>query len=194
MEFVLISLVSFVMYPSINKYIYSKLNDKNDIEKITEEGLYHVTSEEAVKSIIDSGFFKPSNIITSYGNRKVFFFAGIPKFKEAMLNGIKDIEEQKLIAVKIKPTKEQLQGFKVRKYDDGAIAHIGKLYIEQIDTSIAYLILDINEKGELYFKETTKEEYYNHKPSKIVEQEINIKNFISAYKYQYKLSLYGSIN
>lgn len=194
LEIIVISLVSLLNWPLLNKYIYSKLNSSDDIKKITSEGLYHITSESAVNAIIETGYFKPSNFIASYGKRKVFFFAGIPSYNEVILNGIKDVDKQKLIAIKIKLTEEQIKNFKIRKYDDGVITYNGKLYIEQLDTAIAYLILDVNEYGQLYFKEVSKEEYYSHRPSKIVDKYINIRNFIKAYGYQYRITTYGTIN
>ena len=63
------------------KAIYTKLDKSKEIhEEALNQGLYHITSEENCDKILKSGHIKPSNIISSLGRRKTFFFCRNTEF------------------------------------------------------------------------------------------------------------------
>ena len=136
------------------------------IERTMNEGLIHITTEDAASKIIESGYVKASgNALTSYGTPKAFFFSGIPNLGEVCLN--LSTFQEKAVAVRIKPSIETLNDgtFSYRAHDDFAITHKGNFVFEDGSAEIIYLGLDVNEKGELYYKEISQEEYTNYTPN-----------------------------
>ena len=134
--------------------------------KISNEGLLHLTTEEAAKKIVESGYVKASkDPIVSYGKPKSFFFAGIPSFGNVCLN--LNTFREKAVAVRIKPSTEILNNkkFNYRAYDDFAIMHSGNFNFEQGTADIVYLGLIVNDVGEFEYKEITKDEYDNYTPN-----------------------------
>lgn len=147
---------------SILKSSHSPLINKRDLLlKCYNEGLYHITTEENLLKILESGYIKSSNLFNSYGEKKVFMFAGIPSFEEVCSNiGGKS----KLIAIKINPSYEQLSDFLYRDKNDSAITYSGNLEINDKQIEIAYLGLNKNDE-KLEYKKINKEEYDNYKPN-----------------------------
>lgn len=146
---------------SLKRY-YSPVLEKNDLLlKCYNEGLYHITKEENIIDILESGYLKASNRYQSYGDRKVFLFAGIPTVADICINGS---FKEKLVAIKINPTYEQLASFIYRSKDDESIAYLGNLSLADKQIEIVYLGLS-KEKDNFIYKTISKEEYDNYKPN-----------------------------
>ena len=79
----------------ISKGFDSRIIDKNaTFMKIVNEGLYHFTSLENAKKILDSGYIKPSSPFVSYGTKeKCYFFAGMPDYETYAQNVNKNISD-----------------------------------------------------------------------------------------------------
>lgn len=147
---------------SILKSKTSSLLEKRDLMlKCYNEGLYHITSEENAKKILESGYLKASSNFSSYGSKKVFMFAGIPSFEEACSN----VEgKSKMVAIKIKPTYEQLTEFLYRSRNDNAIAYKGDLKLT--DKQIEVVYLGLYEENETFkYKEINKDQYDTYLPN-----------------------------
>lgn len=147
---------------SILKKFHSPLLEKRELVlKCYNEGLYHITKEENLINILDYGYLKASNRFQSYGNKKVFLFAGIPSFEDVCMNVS---FKEKLVAVKINPTYEELTEFIYRSKNDDAIAYEGNLNLTDKLIEIAYLGL-YKEKDSFIYKTISKKEYDNYKPN-----------------------------
>lgn len=155
------------------RFVYNKIIDddtidnKNasNIDTIAQEGLYHFTSLESAKKILESNKILPSNYINSYGNKKCFFFSGKPTIWNILINlsGTKKADFYKKTAIRIRPNYEQLKEFKIRPVDN-AVTKSGVLDLSNMNTELVYMILD-DSKGELDYKEVTYDEYLNYVPS-----------------------------
>lgn len=148
------------------KGVYRKIDNHATFTKILNEGLYHFTSEENCKKIIESGYVKAVDRRTSYSIvKKSFFFAGIPSFENLEINtGLGN--NAKLTAIKIKPTFEQLASFKCRNLNDDSIVYDGNCNVDDKNVSIAYLISELDKNGHIQYKEVKKEIYDSYVPSK----------------------------
>lgn len=147
------------------------LEDRDIIIKAYKEGLYHITLEENVDSIIESKLMKASNAFTSYGNKKCFFFAGIPSYETAAMNIDPDI---KLTALKLNLTYEQLTHFKYRSANDKSIVYDGNLDLN--DVNVEKIRLGLTTKnGDFAYKIITDEEYQSYKPN-ITQEQLNLVN------------------
>lgn len=144
------------------KYFHAPISEKEELLiKCYKEGLYHITKEEYLIKILESGYLKASNEETSYGNRKVFLFAGIPSFEDICFNiSLKD----KLVAIKINPTYEDLSSFIYRNKNDDAIAYVGNLNLTDKLIEIVYLGL-YKEDNKFIYKPISKKEYDNYIPN-----------------------------
>lgn len=153
------------------KAIYTKLDKSKEIhEEALNQGLYHITSDENCDKILKSGHIKPSNIISSLGRRKTFFFAGTPNFD--VLSQNVDINQYEFSAIKIKPTEEQLEQYKVRKYRDNAVIYRGQCNLDDKQVEKVNLVLDIDKNGRVFSREKGKDEDYH--PSKELLEKINL--------------------
>ena len=132
--------------------------------------MYHITSEENCDKILKSGHIRPSNIISSLGRRKTFFFAGTPNFD--VLSQNVDINQYEFSAIKIKPTEEQLEQYKVRKYRDNAVIYKGQCNLDDKQVEKVNLVLDIDKNGKVFSREKGKDEDYH--PSKELLEKINL--------------------
>lgn len=128
--------------------------------KIVNEGIYHFTSEQTAHKILESGYVKESNPMISYGNKKSFFFAGIPEFQDLALNLNK--LETKRVAVKIKVDENGLSDFNYRSMTDNALSHNGNYNFDSSKAEIVYLGL-FEENGKLVYKEMPKTSWDSYK-------------------------------
>lgn len=161
-----IGVVTFASYVA-TKGVYRRIDNHATFNKILNEGLYHFTSEENCKKIIESGFVKSSSKSSSYSTvAKSFFFAGVPSFEDMIMNYEFGSISSKLTAVKIKPTFEQLASFKTRNLNDNAIVYDGNCKIDDKNVSISYFVTDLDKNGKIHYTEVDKNIYDNYIPSK----------------------------
>ena len=138
----------------------SVLTNPDICNKIVNEGIYHFTSEQTAHKILESGYVKESNPMISYGNKKSFFFAGIPEFQDLALNLNK--LETKRVAVKIKIDENGLSDFNYRSMTDNALSHNGNYNFDSSKAEIVYLGL-FEENGKLVYKEMPKTNWDSYK-------------------------------
>lgn len=141
---------------AINTKIEQKMR-----EKILTEGLYHVTTEESAEKIMESGHIRPSNNLLSLGRKKCFFFAGTPSYKDLASNCASEAKKYEFKAVKLNPNEEELSKFRQRTFNDDSITFAGKCYLPEERTEVVDLVLDIDEKGNIFTREKTEEELQN---------------------------------
>ena len=187
--------VPFSVVSQFSRFGTSKL-DKPMIEKISKEGLYHITTAENVNKIFDSNTIKKSKgFIKNYGFKgKTFFFGGTPTFESGFMNLSK--VSPKFTAIKIVPNADELssKNFRYRKYNDKAVTFAGNYDLTDTNAKQAYLVLE-EEGNKLKYKEVSKMEYDNYKPN--FKNEYN-KKLISkpwiacANLFQYHLDFFES--
>lgn len=146
---------------SLKRYYLPIFRKSELFFKCYNEGLYHMTKEENIINILESGYLKASSKYQSYGDKKVFLFAGIPTVEDICINAS---FKEKLVAIKINPTNEELSAFIYRSKDDEAIAYQGNLTLTDKQIEIVYLGL-YKEKDNFLYKTISKEEYDNYKPN-----------------------------
>ena len=174
------ALASFVT--SFTRMKTSKITENSEIyNKIKENGLYHVTSENAADQILESGYIKASGKLHSYGKNKSYFFPGLPAAQDVMvnLNGI----APKLVAVKFNASNDNITDFRYRAITDQAVSYEGNYQFNKNIAEKVYLGLT-EENGKLTYKEISKEQYDSYTPntssSKLTEFKINMKNTMNA--------------
>lgn len=187
--------VPFSVVSQFSRFGTSKL-DKPMIEKISKEGLYHITTAENVNKIFDSNTIKKSKgFLKNYGFKgKTFFFGGTPTFEGGFMNLSK--VSPKFTAIKIVPNADELssKNFRYRKYNDKAVTFAGNYDLTDTNAKQAYLVLE-EEGNKLKYKEVSKMEYDNYKPN--FKNEYN-KKVISkpwiayANAFQYHLDFFES--
>ncbi len=165
------------------------------LNKITNEGLYHITSLENAQNIMNEGTVNASKPgITSYGKAKSFFFAGTPNLGEVCLN--LDTYQEKLVAVKIKESNDTIikENFKYRVDDDFTIMHDGNFNFNKENAQIVYLGLTVNEQGEFTYKEISKEDYQTYSLNKsqitneVIKKQVNLlKGIYYGLSYQFNV-------
>ncbi len=167
--------------------------DKDMRNKILSDGLYHVTTDENAEKIMESGYIKPSNVILSLGKKKCFFFAGTPSYKDLSSNCASEATKYEFKAIKLMPNNEELSKFRQRTFNDDSITYKGRCNLPKERTEVVDLVLDIDEKGNIFTREKTEEELENYVPKpelveKMKEQgNTNILNVIGkAYVNEYK--------
>ena len=153
------TLTSFTSAPFFFRYV-PVTNSPSFYQKILKEGLYHFTSEKSIQKIQESGYIKASDYVSSYGNKKTFFFAGIPNISDMAMNTGNLSEKQ--IAIKINVSPEELSQFRYRDLVDEAVSYDGNYILDEENYSVVYLGLT-EENGQLTYKEISKEEYENYK-------------------------------
>lgn len=141
-------------------------------EKILKDGLYHVTTEENAKMIMKSGYIKPSGNIASYGRKKCFFFAGIPNYKDLCSNCTFETIKYEFKAVKVSPNEEELSKFRQRSFNDDAITFKGKCNLPEERAKVVDLVLDIDEKGNIFTREKTEKELEKYEPKEELVKEM----------------------
>jgi len=141
----------------ITRAINTKIEQKMR-EKILSDGLYHVTTEESAEKIMESGHIRPSSNLLSLGRKKCFFFAGAPSYKDLASNCASEARKYEFKAVKVMPNAEELSKFRQRTFNDDSITFVGKCNLPEERARIVDLVLDIDEKGNIYTREKTEEE------------------------------------
>lgn len=170
----------------LGKFVYVPLkNNKELCREVLDKGLYHFTSEEAVDKILDSRYLKSSDFLTSYGNKKSFFFAGDTPFKDYVNNvGL----DYKKVAVKFNIDEANLKDFRYRSLTDKAITYAGDFNFEKGTAEKIYTVLDKKKDGSLFFKAVSKQEYDNYVPS---EEIISISRGIKKEGQKWAIAVTG---
>ncbi len=171
------------------KFKYDAVTSSKAVSNnIVSNGLYHITSLESAQKILQSGFVKASDYISSYGNKKSFFFAGAPTLSDVAVN-INSFAEKR-IAVKFQVDENSLSDFRYRSLSDLAITHDGDYHFDAHQAEIVYLGLT-EENGQFVYKEISQDEYENYqsnvKLGKLAGVADNLKNFAigMASEYEY---------
>lgn len=157
--FIVVNGTTIIATRAINTKIEKEMK-----EKILKDSLYHVTTEENAKKIMESGYIKPSGNIASYGRKKCFFFAGAPSYKDLCSNCTSETMKYEFKAVKVSPNEEELSKFKQRSFNDDAITFKGKCNLPEERAKIVDLVLDIDEKGNIFTREKTEAEMEKYEP------------------------------
>ncbi len=141
----------------LSKLVYTPVKNNGEMSKtILEDGIYHITSLENAQKILESGYVKASNIISSYGSKKAFFFAGFPNFENVAVNIPSFLE--KAVAIKFDIDEADLDNFRYRSLADQAVATIGDYVFDPAKASLVYLGL-MNDNGKLVYKEISGDTY-----------------------------------
>lgn len=137
------------------------------LNKIKEDGIVHITSDESAGLILDSNYVKKTKAgIQSYGTAKSFFFAGTPTIEGVAFNF--DKLNPVMTGVRIRPTDSQINDLRVR-FSDGSIFNKGDFNFEAGQAEQVYYGLTF-EDGNLVYKEITAEQAKNYQPDVTSEQ------------------------
>lgn len=140
------------------KLIYLDVKNNSQLSSdIVKNGLYHFTTEENAAKILQSGYVKKSDYITSYGKKKSFFFNGIPDIADVAINLSSIAQTQ--VAVKFDISESEVSDFRYRAYDDGSITHDGNYNFDNNNARLAYLALQFDENNKLVYREVSKQEF-----------------------------------
>ena len=177
---------------NINKFSYKNTNTINGLnDEIKNNGLYHFTT--AGDEILESGYIRASGVNASYGNKKTFFFNGVPDVG-AIASNLDEVP-LKAEAIKVNPTDEMLNDskLKVRAFDDQAISYDGNVDLKNLDATKEYFCL-FQEGDKLVYRVVTKDYYDNYQNTaegKKIQQLLSDKKITQAIKedYYYNLSL-----
>lgn len=144
----------------LSKLVYTPVKNNVEVSKtILEDGIYHITSLENAQKILESGYVKASNVLSSYGSKKSFFFAGFPNFENVAVNIPSFLE--KTVAVKFDIDEADLDHFRYRSLADHAVAAMGDYVFDSAKASLVYLGL-MNDNGKLVYKEIPEETYNSY--------------------------------
>ncbi len=156
------------------------------VQKIVNDGLYHITSMENVQKILDSGYVKAGNVISSYGNKKSFFFAGTPGVGDVASNIGNFLDKH--VAVKFDIDKSQVSDFRYRSLGDQAVTYDGNFNFLPSQAHLVYLGM-VYENGKLAYKEISKSEFDNYESligkNKIENLKLNLQNLVLGYAFEY---------
>ena len=175
---------------NINKFSYKNTNTINGLnDEIKNNGLYHFTT--AGDEILESGYIRASGVNASYGNKKTFFFNGVPDVG-AIASNLDEVP-LKAEAIKVNPTDEMLNDskLKVRAFDDQAISYDGNVDLTNLEATKEYFCL-FQEGDELVYKVVSKDYYDNYQNTtsgKKVEQLLSDSENVKAIKEDYYRSL-----
>ena len=175
---------------NINKFSYKNTNTINGLnDEIKNNGLYHFTT--AGDEILESGYIRASGVNASYGNKKTFFFNGVPDVG-AIASNLDEVP-LKAEAIKVNPTDEMLNDskLKVRAFDDQAISYDGNVDLTNLEATKEYFCL-FQEGDELVYKVVSKDYYDNYQNTtsgKKVEQLLSDSESVKAIKEDYYRSL-----
>ena len=97
-------------------------------------------------------------MLLSLGRKKCFFFAGTPSYKDLASNCASEASKLEFKAVKLMPNEEELSKFKQRSFNYDSITQVGKYYLPEERTKVADLVLDIDEKGNIFTREKTEQD------------------------------------
>ena len=175
---------------NINKFSYKNTNTINGLnDEIKNNGLYHFTT--AGDEILESGYIRASGVNASYGNKKTFFFNGVPDVG-AIASNLDEVP-LKAEAIKVNPTDEMVNSskLKIRIYDDKAISYDGNVDLTNLESTKEYFCL-FQEGDELVYKVVSKDYYDNYQNTtsgKKVEQLLSDSESVKAIKEDYYRSL-----
>lgn len=182
----------YMLESNVRKYSYvdtSTINGLND--SIKQNGLYHFT--DSCDEILDSGYIKSSGYIASYGNKKSFFFNGVPDVGAYATN--LDSLPLRTTAVKIMPDDDILSSssLKVRHLDDQAITYDGNFKFSEGKATKEYFIL-VKENDKLVYRNVSKEifdNYPNTESGKLLNDLVSKKSNVNMIKndYYYNMSI-----
>lgn len=165
---------------NIRKFAYKNTNAIDGLNKqIIDNGLYHFT--DAADNILESGFIKASGFSDSYGNRKTFFFNGVPEVGAYATN--LDKLPIKTTAVRVQPTNDLVNSSKIklRYIDDMAITYDGKFNLSNYEAEKCFFVLT-TENGELKYQQVSEAIYNNYETTnsgKLLSQYVsNKKNIV----------------
>ncbi len=141
-------------------------DDKSFAARLKENGLYHLTSLDSAKKIVESGYVKPSGVLASYGRPKAYFFNGVPSLEGVAFN--LDSLPRTQVAVKIDGSKIDMDGLRYRSVYDEAVFSNGKFVFSKGAADIVYLALSLDENQDLKYIEVSKQEFdaINRLPTK----------------------------
>lgn len=145
-------------------------------EKILSDGLYHVTTAKNAQKIMESGYINPSNSILSLGKKKCFFFAGLPEYKDLCSNCASEASRYEFKAIKLNPNSEELSNFRQRTFNDDSITFEGRCELPMDRTQVVDLVLDIDDKGNIYTREKTEEEMERYVPNPDLVKKMTLLN------------------
>lgn len=159
------------------KMIYKGVVDYHDTyNKIINNGLYHVTSKENALKIINDGVLNPSGYINSLGNKKTFFFAGIPTLNDLSTNCAYELNNETLYAIKIKPNHNEMSEFKTRVYNDQSIVYEGDYKLDKTNSEIVELVYDYDDNKNIIIREKKEEEYKSYTQPFDIKNNLHSKN------------------
>ena len=177
---------------NLKKYVYKDTSSISGLnEQIKNNGLYHFTSEYGADSIINSKYIKSSDVISSYGTKKTFFFNGVPEVGAIASN--LDKLPLKTAAVKVDATDGILASnkLKVRNLDDQAISYNGDFDLSNVKATKEYFVLE-KSGNELKYKKVSQEEYNNYQNTtegQQLQEFLNNKSNINTIKYDFLQNL-----
>lgn len=175
---------------NLKKFFYTDTNTVSGLnQEIAQNGLYHFTT--AADQIIESGYIRSSDMVSSYGNPKTFFFNGVPSVGAFATN--LDSVPLKTVAVKVTPTSESLESskFKVRYMDDKAITYDGKFQLEGSKVEKCYFGLTL-ENGKLVYKQISEAAYNSYESTAlgaVMSEYVNNADNVAAIKADYLSNL-----
>ncbi len=144
--------------------VQSVLDSDYISKKILDNGIVHLTTEEAADAIMDSKVLRASgNIMDRIVNqgKKSFFFAGGDLDFDDVITNLDT--KAKMVGVKIMPNDDQIAKLGYRYLDDNAIINNGDFDLSlSKNAEKVYYGLSKDENGKLFFKELTKTEYDNY--------------------------------
>ena len=173
-SFIVVSCLSIA-----SRMVHTKVeNDKQVIDKILSDGIYHITSLDNANKIIDSGHITPSSNLISLGRKKCFFFAGTPNYDQICSNCANSATKYEFYAIKVIPNKEELSLFKQRSLNDGAITFLGKCDLPKDRANIVQMVFDLDKDNKVISREKTEEEIENgdYIPSKMLLEKLKLSN------------------
>lgn len=171
---------------NVNRYRYTDTNLIDGLnDSIRENGLYHFSSN--VDEILESGYVRASGFIKSYGEKKSFFFNGVPDVGAYASN--LDKIPLRTEAIQIFPGDDIINSskLKVRNYDDFAVTYSGDLHFDANDAAKQYFVLR-KVDNELVYANVNKafyDNYPNTAEGKAVADFISKKENIDTIKQDY---------
>lgn len=165
-------------------------NSKSMLETIRNEGILHFSSPSTCEKIMESGKVKKSNVyISDLTAPKSFFFGGVPKFEDLLINiPAYDV----MTAVRIKPNEEQMKDLKYRALNDRAVVKDGDFEFNKEQAEIAYFgLMYDEEKRSIYLGELSKEEAVNFQVSEKVKETYCYNPRKNKFMDSVKMNAYG---
>ncbi len=169
-----------------NRYKYTNTNLIDGLnDSIRENGLYHFSPN--VDDILESGYVKASGFMKSYGEKKSFFFNGVPDVG-AYVSNLGEIP-LRTEAIQIFPSDDIINSskLKVRNFDDFAVTYSGNLHFDTNEAAKQYFVLR-KVDDELVYANVNKafyDNYPNTAEGKAVAEFISKKENVITIKRDY---------